>query len=173
MNTRLQRRPFRNSGKVHGKRLQDLIGRRSQSGSRLARQGGGDDAVHRTSQSLGERLLRELHDALRSPGADRELAAVREVEETVRANSTGRPHMMIWSGLARNRSPSHIALCFFGRIVSSDEAIELTACRQRESQSEIASFWRLGPPILAIQKLPPRRKPIHTQQLRPRSQTTL
>jgi hypothetical protein len=24
MNTRLQRRPFRNSGKVHGKRLQDL-----------------------------------------------------------------------------------------------------------------------------------------------------
>jgi hypothetical protein len=31
---------------------------------------------------------------------------------------------MIWSSLARNRSASHVASCFFGRIVSSNEAIE-------------------------------------------------
>ena len=49
--------------------------------------------------------------------------------------------LMIWSSLARNRSPSPVASCFFGRIVSSDAAIEITARRQRESQSEIARFW--------------------------------
>ena len=42
--------------------------------------------------------------------------------------------LMIWSSLARNRSPSPVASCFFGRIVSSDAAIEITACRPRESQ---------------------------------------
>src|ERR1700704_3512936 len=32
--------------------------------------------------------------------------------------------LMIWSSLARNRSPSLVASCFFGRIVFSDAAIE-------------------------------------------------
>src|SRR6202158_219745 len=31
---------------------------------------------------------------------------------------------MIWSSRARNRSPSPVASCFFGRIVFSDAAIE-------------------------------------------------
>src|SRR5580692_10636915 len=31
---------------------------------------------------------------------------------------------MIWSSLARNRSPSPVVSCFFGRIVFSDAAIE-------------------------------------------------
>ena len=59
-----------------------------QGGQALARQSWREDAVHRTGQSLGEWLLqelqlqvegrapqqRDLHDALRSRGADRELA---------------------------------------------------------------------------------------------------
>ena len=58
MNNRLQRRPFRNSGKMHGKRLQDL-GRRGQSGPRLARQGGGEDAVHRSGSPWENSKLRD------------------------------------------------------------------------------------------------------------------
>src|SRR5471030_33598 len=61
---------------------------RRQGSPSLARQGWREDAVHRAGQPLGERLLRELqlkaprraaqwrdlHDASRGPGADRELA---------------------------------------------------------------------------------------------------
>ena len=55
----------------------------------------------------------------------------------------GHPHMMICSSLARNRSPSPVASCFFGRIVFSDAAIESRFASQRnpktKSQASAAS----------------------------------
>src|SRR5580704_16826875 len=47
---------------------------------------------------------------------------------------------MIWSSLARNRSPDPVVLCFFGRIATSDATTESRPVIRRNPENEIAGF---------------------------------
>src|SRR6202050_3376370 len=48
--------------------------------------------------------------------------------------------LMIWSSLARNRSPDPVVLCFFGRIATSDATTESRPVIRRNPENEIAGF---------------------------------
>jgi hypothetical protein len=62
--------------------------------------------------------------------------------------------VMIWSSLARNRSPSPVVFGFFGRIVSSDATTESRCAIQGTPENEIAGFRAISPRKPAIPKPP-------------------
>ncbi len=59
--------------------------------------------------------------------------------------------LMIWSSRARNRSPSPVVSCFFGRIVPSDAATESLVRARREFEMQIARFRAFSPETLQSQ----------------------
>jgi len=66
--------------------------------------------------------------------------------------------LMIWSSLARNKSPSPVTFVCLGRIVTSDATTESRPPIRGNPENEIASFRRLKHRKLAIPKPPPCRK---------------
>src|SRR3981081_186970 len=80
--------------------------------------------------------------------------------------------LLIWSCLARNRSPSLVASCFFGRIVFSDAAIESRFASQGNPKTKSQGYAASDRKTLQTKNCRRPRKLIRLQSLRGCSQTT-
>src|SRR3954451_18218457 len=79
---------------------------------------------------------------------------------------------MIWSSLARNRSPDPVVLCFFGRIATSDATTESCLAIRRNPENEIARFRCPKHQNPAIAKQSTKTNAILAQSLSRSSRTT-
>src|SRR3954466_11556071 len=79
---------------------------------------------------------------------------------------------MIWSSLARNRSPDPVVLCFFGRIATSDATTESWLAIRRNPENEIARFRCPKHQNPAIAKQSTKTNAILAQSLSRSSRTT-